>query len=538
MRRWDFIKLLGLIGCSDDMFLAQHGILSKVGTGSTLLVGMIGDSMGDGVGATLGPTVPYGAMQAWDGSAFQNITTTDIANFAGTRGTPYKQFALDYNNRHGGMIKFVNRCLAGSFLSTAASNNWDPASGTSIYPAAKTEFDQAVAAAGTPFDYIIVNCGINDANGATAMATIKTSIDNLFTQLQTDYPGVPILIIQIGSSTNGVKLNNPRQYEIRRKLRERALTLTNVTIVFNNSSCWQAGPALFTFVQVDDTHLTQAGNNLLGTSLANYHDAVLAGRSQRAAGEIGCILMDNPGDIVPVGYANAFSTLIDALVTDGNYPLLETLYLLNGVSKNQACASGVSLFGTLWFGNQTWTQYRNWAFDGVDDYHVDAHFSSLDGLGATTSDHLVFTRLASNDNTPPLNAALWGKQEVSGATRQLAMLRQNAATNVSYNTLNGSGSTTLGSDAVFAVDVLYTAIRNGTTTGLYKGGTLDTSATAAIATLSVINGLYRMCFNAVGSLVQFFAGKVQVIGFGKYTGMDITKLNTAIANYVTAVKLL
>jgi len=243
-----------------------HSMLT-MGVGNTNVAGqqaflIIGDSLARGTSASYGTTPTAGTSYYYVRSTntvveigSQDMILADLDNRPNI-GSFAPQFAIDYNAATGKKAVMIPCGVGGTnFANQGTANDcWDPTVSGSLYAGAVADAHACMAVMGVAqLKGIIVNLGVNDARGAVALADIQTSINNFFTQLQIDFPNVPILIQQVGRSE--VTLINNRIGNVRQYLK---------TVCLNNSNCFLLGSLLSFvgagFIAGDLIHPTQAGN--------------------------------------------------------------------------------------------------------------------------------------------------------------------------------------------------------------------------------------------------------------------------------------
>lgn len=212
---------------------------------------MIGDSI-QVTSDAAAPTPTAGVLFEWNGSAVVNVTT-DLAG--ANLGTQAPQFANSYFSEFARKSVFINKCSPGSEYSPNGDNNNWSTTGT-LYADAVTETGQCLSALGlTKLKAIFVCLGINDASGAVALATIRADMDSLYSRLIADFPGIPILVMQIGSMSAATPVN-ARSADLRRHTKQKAIDNADVHLVAPLTSFRGAG-----HYDTDMLHLKQTGNN-------------------------------------------------------------------------------------------------------------------------------------------------------------------------------------------------------------------------------------------------------------------------------------
>lgn len=219
---------------------------------------VIGDSFAQGSNNTTGPGPTPTAGTAFyfrtSDNTIQQIGATDIPG--ASDGSPWPQFAIDYNASTGNKAVIIPNGIGGSEFFTS----WN---GTSAaYLAAKADAQDAMTAMGvTRLKWIIIICGINDARSGAPLSSINSSIGNLFYQLNVDFPHANIGVVMFGVASTGAQLFAT----VRAMVKEQAIAYTKVHVLTCLAPYDEWG-----FYGADAIHLTQTGNNFLGSDINSY----------------------------------------------------------------------------------------------------------------------------------------------------------------------------------------------------------------------------------------------------------------------------
>lgn len=269
MKKFILIALLFLsLSCESQIFLNPYAFQ----TTDVWLV--IGDSKTAYSTNTdnASPSPTTGTAFQWDALAtsgtkysIQPLTSTDLVNAgsAGSnQGSPWPQFAIDYNTLTGHKVIIVDgHSYGSSFYTTSGVLSWYT-NGT-LYDTAVNRAGDALRAANlTKLKGIIVVLGINDATGAETTGNIGTAITSLFTRLTTDFPGIPIYVDQMGVANASP---TSRYGFIRNAIRDLHSTFADVWEGPNEVSLYSWG-----LYGADVLHFTQAANNKLGSQWASF----------------------------------------------------------------------------------------------------------------------------------------------------------------------------------------------------------------------------------------------------------------------------
>ena len=169
---------------------------------------IVGDSIARGtahqfasVSPDKGPEADYAGSVYYYSGAVTEMPLTDIPGVI--YGSMWPSFGNILYKRTSKKPVFINQGTGGcEFYPNGDNNNWST-SGT-LYAPAVTAANNCLAALGTTrLRGIMLCCGINDARAAQTLANIQAAINSLITRLQTDFPGTPIYIINIGREATG-----------------------------------------------------------------------------------------------------------------------------------------------------------------------------------------------------------------------------------------------------------------------------------------------------------------------------------------------
>lgn len=228
-----------------------------------LVVWFGGDSNNRGFGEVAGPTVPVGALEEWDGSAWVALTTAEVST--ANVGSIVKQFALDFNARTGRKVRAICTGVNGSSFWPNApggiTNNWMPTPTGVCYEPAVTKVANALASLGrSSVDIICFDLGINDEQGAVSTANFRSGVESLFDRLEALYPTAKKYWSILGRWPTSVF--DQTIFEKRQIIKEETESRPRFAI-------FSAGvPFVFAaMMRADNVHFAQAANNRRGTSL-------------------------------------------------------------------------------------------------------------------------------------------------------------------------------------------------------------------------------------------------------------------------------
>lgn len=500
------------------MQLAQLGILHSFasrGTADTTpdlkrVKLIIGDSTaGHTSSATsVGPTTPADSCYLWNGTGITELTTADINKSGPTYGTLWKKYALDVYNATGYKSVFCHHASAGSeFSPNGDNNNWSVTG--SLYAPAIADCDLALAFLNLSLPHEIhISCGINDVTGSASTSDINTDLLSLISRLQTKYPGVPILIEQIGR--DNVNLYSARIAFVRKALKNLALTNSGVHLINGNFSMYANG--LTANPGVDDTHPSQDGNNHRGAMRARWS---INSSYSKWARSIIASHYDDLSSTIKDGW-EAFMTAAQSEYLD-----LDQLLILRNTDKKNTLVD----FGYLAAPQDqgyTFNANTSISFNGSSTYYAPSLVPTGLWNKASQDDFVrmvkVITATTAAGNSASLSSAFDGTIRIRmvQTSGSLISIISNAAT-----------ATTDGTDTKYQANTWHGQGRDGGNQFLIKGST--DLATGAVASTGLCNRAPVLgAEDANGSITLYWNGSVACAYTGKRTTIDLSVLNSAL----------
>jgi hypothetical protein len=495
------------------MQLAQLGIINTFVNRSTdttpdgeqLFFGL-GDSNMDGRGVSV-PTISSGMLYHWNGSSFDEITNQAITN-DGTTGSVYQYFAEDYFATTGYKVLVVNSGKGGSTYYADGGDHWDGTPGAGdLWTPALAECRAALAAKGlTQPKAIFLNCGINDYNnGATTEANITTAMNALLDNITAEFPTVPILML-IPGRTNTVAIDQ-KLYNLRKLSLARAEIYPNLYPVGSAAAFIDAG---YLNTGGDDIHYANAGLDAWGGMLNRWFINSAYSKWSR-------YVISGHFDELSSLRKGLIDTVVSGLYNRGDWFELEHLSnFRTTVIQN----IGFDWTG-LGYGFRTGATFgANSAIttNGTNQLFSITFFSNWNNRAASQNDFLVGVKIKTRTTAAGVTAIAFG-----GTNGTSAINFGQTTTNTTWRA--NDNTTTNGGEASVTADNLYTIGRNGTTKQLYKGTTLQASATqASTGTQDVF---FRIgCNNNSGSNATFFGGTFTYAFAARNTTFDLASFFT------------
>lgn len=483
------------------MQFTQQGILG-VPSDRKFIIATLGDSNADGA-ATVITTCAPGTLYFWDGATTTEVTTQSVANNSPTLGSIWQPFANTYKATFGRPVLLINGSQGGSTF-TPHTFSWST-SGT-LYADFITKVAAGLNAANrSQVDLVIMNLGINDVRSGDTYADLTTHIASLFSRLETNFPGIPKLVITVGRYETATN-DNPL-VDIRNLLVEACRDNANFYIGANtNPLAVQSG------YEADNVHYNQAGQLVLAQQLVNWI-------SNSAYSKWGRSIISCMYDQI----TNARKTLIDnwaiSQVANNNYFRLDQFLVFKTSHASNIefdwtfLGFGVTRTATFSANNHISTNGASTRYDCTWSPSIYTRRSSVTN---------VIAGLKIKTATALANTIPFGCISSSGGTKVFVMGIGATTTNYRVN----DGTLSAGAEASFAAGNLYSIARTGTTKLLIKNTTTNASATQA-NTGAVLNFAPTIgCVNNVGVFSNFYQGEYEYWYASNYASLDLASFRT------------
>lgn len=220
-------------------------------------VAIIGDSISRGRSEGT-VNAPAGTLFEYNNGSLNEVS--DIVDAA--TGSYVPKLAERLNVLTGKKLNVSTNGSGGSKFSTYDNNN-DWSTTGDLYDDMVTDVNSLTASTGQGLDAIIIILGINDARKNATIPNIQSDVVSLINRLNSTFTYPKIFIVQIGKTENGVTT---------RTLQVRDMISNGVNGVVESYNNVRLGADLSTYIDdmfFDGLHLSQDGNNNLGTELAN-----------------------------------------------------------------------------------------------------------------------------------------------------------------------------------------------------------------------------------------------------------------------------
>ena len=470
---------------------------------------IIGDSIAEGHSPAPGPDATNANLYEYtQAGSLSKITTNDLESVNGSGpGSQWPRFGIEHNLNTGKMTVLVNAAVGG----TDFVGDWDD--GGASYATAKTQAEGALAAVGnSSLSGIFLNCGINDWSASTALSTVETSIDELVANINTDFPNIPVYVVQMG-----VKDRSTPVYEdalmtgIRRKIRDVCFNNAKFEIVTQLAPYAEWGLYL---TSGDGRHLNADGNDKLGRMLARALTNTTYSKYARS-------IINSHFTDLNNAQKNAINTFIETVGAD--FELLFNFNWLAAISANDLFVDWSLLNAPTKTGG-TLTAKDNLAFNGSSDF-FNTRFTRRTDV-AQDNDFMGVKVGTVVNNALEVICGSTGANEsryIAQATDQIRYVLGGATPNSVAN-VGGAGN-----------DNNYFARQSSGTASLLKNGTSIDSLSDALATE---NAQYtyigaRLDSDDVEDL--FFEGEVVYCMEGTYSGMDFSNIEAALNTLQTSI---
>lgn len=463
---------------------------------------MLGHSIADGA-ATAGPhTLPVGTLKMWTKGAVRttvDVTTQSIANDSPTLGSLGQYLAEQYKTEFGIPSRVVNVSRGGSTWSAAHTFPWDPDDGSSLYPAAKSRIDSAMADWRIrKLDAIIIYLGINDCKPsiATPIANILDGITDVLTSLQTDYPGVPILLMNVGAGESIVQ--NLLYRQTRQGIVNAAVGFADVHLVGDDLPFYLYDATLGTtnYYESDGIHLTDDTYSQQARGIVRWFKLRRTGLYHKWT----CSILARLWDDLTTTRINAWEAFIQSQVvttTDNFFQLDElTMHCANHLFDTHVDVTGLG-YGVA--RSATFTANDNLATNGSSTRWETAFAADIcvtKGNYNTQGVAMIFLKSYTNVNGARI---MGGRSNTSATPEEIGLI--GGASNTQYECSDATLSN--GGEATFAANEVYGARRAGTTKAIDKNGATFASTTQANTGVLTAFRIYGGCLNNVGTASNF-----------------------------------
>ncbi len=503
------------------MLLAQHGILGVPHGGDTTPDGkqvfvLMGDSIGRGNSTAAGTTPTAGTVYQWNasGSSVDQVGASDLLEVqaAGTTGSPWPRFGIDYYNATQKKATFVCTAIGGSaWYSNSAGDSWY--TNGSLYSNAVTKTNNALAAMKlTRVKGVIIVLGINDAMGALGLDL--TYLTSLITRINSDFfsPRIFVSIPDKDAATSAVQ---QRLFTLRVMIKSLSVTYNNVEVGGNIHSIrtWDSA----TYFQGDDVHLTFDGNELLGTMLARQADLANTNTYDKLARSIVC----NMFTTLSSARESLINNFIVAQRAKGNIPLLDNFYLFKNSSVQNASVNWGFTADTGTATGATFNTNASLETDGsTNSIALHALTLNTNDTANYDSDHFEMVRIADNNAGAGVDGTMYGIR--CTATGGLIDIAQTSSNTIYYRVSSLTTKTWSGGDTHFNSNTLYGTARKSGVNDLIKNGVVvDQQTIANLALGASLGGIRAGGRNNNGTIDSRLAIEFQAYASGKYTGFDI-----------------
>lgn len=532
-----YVAFLISFSCEGQPSYYQPSILFMKTEPAVFLV--MGDSKAAGSGITIGPTTGTAAVYEWDQTTDGLIdrATTDFSN--ANIGSPWKQFAIDYNLLTGRKVVIIATALAGSELypnSTGTDTHWDPmvdnagaavpgGTGAPLYTNAKNEADSCLLfLKKATLDGIIINLGVNDARGSASLGLIRTGFTEFHDRLNLHFPGVPIYYVSTGRPETATI--NDRLASVKSTIRREADARSYLHIFCNELSFDASAWGLY---QGDNLHPTQAGNNQQGTMLARYIKYGLAGETNKEVKQVWASFKTEPTTV----HKAAWKTWVEGLQSGGDWTLLESFQPYVGNVAEDVMVD-VRLLAAPQKVGYTFNANANISVSGTSAYLARRYIHSNAFVTSGTNDFLAGVKLLTNSTAAGTDAYLLGVLQTT-PSRQIVLLQTTSGGNRISWFANDNTAHFYNTDTSFSDNTLHSTGRTGTTKHYYKDATSVASATQASSGVPSV-GLFVGARNSGGTPQVPITATVEYSYVAAHDGFDLSNFITLTNTLITALQ--
>lgn len=500
--------------------VANNRGLNFVSNDNAFTVGVIGDSIANGAATVITPARPN-TLWDFDGDKIRHITSQTVNTELpyGTLGSWVQSFANELKSRTGRKTFLINGAHGQSCVFTSTYSWYTDGS---LYDEFKAKVSKGLRAFGrSRLDAIVIHLSINDVRIGRSLANITTGWNSLISRLNTDFPGVPKLIMQLGRMDVASTSNATSQ--VLQETRELLIDYCDANADFHMcGSGLTYFPLGSEYYESDFLHYNHALNRMWGgVHLANW---VTNSNLSKWGRSVIAILPEPP----EYRRKKLIDDFISSQVTSGNYFNTDAIHHLKTNSELNTYAD-LSYMGCGLKRSTVWTQNDSISTNGTSTF-FDPNYANLFYTKRSVPTDFIFG-VKVKTRTTTGTASLFGATN-AGATVIVNILQQ-AAVPIIYRSLDATNSN--GTDVLVQAGNLYSVGRNGTTKQLYKNKTLQASATQASTGDASAFTWSVGAVNGAGTRSGFIAGSYEYVFAGKRTGIDLDNfydnMETLITNW-------
>lgn len=471
---------------------------------------IIGDSIANGHSVSVGPTPTAGTVYEFNGTDIVEVADADLLD--ANTGSPWPKFGIDYHATSGKKPVFVNTAVAGTFIRSATAGVSWWTNGT-LYSDAKTKIDNALTEVGvTKVRGILIILGINDIGGATALSDINTGLTSLFTRLNTDYSNAPIYVCVPGRSA--ASYHGARHQYIRRIFTNAVGTYANVHAV--GALLPYANWGLY---NADGIHLTQAGNDQLGTLINGYITNTDENKYYKS-------VLTLFKDSISEAKKAAIKTFVDFF--SDYFQQVDVFHMYVNTTADNMMVDWGFAGAPQNVNSVTFSANSHIATNGTNNY-MRTH-CLIDGTSRTTNtDYIEFAKTKSVITTAGTSAYLFGK-----GTTPNSRVYQTAGGLVFQ--VHDTTNTTYASETKFADDSIYAISRSTTTKTLRKGTTSLSSVTQATTGTITTQDTWVGASNQSGAIQAPIEAEYECYGLLKLSAIVWDDFVPVLNSLITAMK--
>jgi hypothetical protein len=530
MDRRQFLGLLTLIGCNEDMLLAQHGYLGR--QKGIDVIWTIGDSISRGNSDAVGATPTANTVYQWDAgnSNLRMISNTDLLEpvAAGATGSQWPAAGITYHELTHRRPVFVNTGVGGSaFYNPSAGFSWY--TNDTLFSASVTKVRNCLTYTNIAAPKFVWICmGINDVVQGHPLS--NTYLTSLIDRILAEFPGVRICMTLPYASSVSTYADLTRLYQMRKWIKALCFTYPTVEIAGDLGVIIQFGSTL----QGDNIHLNFTGNSFYGDK-AMYGICQHMTRSKWTRAFTGAM------------YSRISETrmnYLDTLISDlgGEFENIDSLEFTTTAGYTDVTNKHKNALPDIGFinVNSILSPVAQFSYDGwspaglVDSDRIAvAPLSLIADKALLDSDALFGLYITANAVGATTASSLHAVRE--SASGAIYMVRQTGSSTVGI--VAGCGvEMTNGTDTRPTADHFWGAARDSGNQMIIKDASIVATSAQAATTMSPGSNV-RSCslgnYNNNGTIQQRWAGKVTWRILAKYSTMNKTTVMNAMSSFMT-----
>lgn len=534
MKRRNFLGLLSLLGCKEDMIIAQHGYLGNLSRSQKVIL-IIGDSIARGNSTAFGSTPVPNTVRQWDdvNGTIINVGSTDLIEANPAGGSQWPDFGIGYYNLTKNVPVFINTGIGGSLFNAAGSPSLSWYTDGTCWSDSVAKARRCLTYMGrVDPDIVYIHLGISDANAVYTLDPIY--VTSLIDRINTEYHSPRILISMIGGPFLTTYSQLLRQTTVRKYIKALMFTYANVEVAghLGNFILW--GSAF----NADNIHLNALGNELLGNRLAKQLAVAIPNCHKYTRSIIGMLYHN-----ITATRQTWINDFVLAMESAGLLSELDSLHIFGGIGGDSAnrfknATIDWALLSPAGFTNAGVITDTCAVLDGSTLRIAIGQYSIFMDKSNALTDFIAGVYILDNRSSAATLAYLFCTRE--SAAGGLIGVRQTGSSSLSI--FGGAGTTsTDATEAALADNAMYSVARSGGNQILIKNSTTVQSFAQAATALSPGSNVRAGAVGAInndGTISGWINADLRMEYCAKFSTWNAaafkTALDTLLTNWLTS----